>query len=1232
MNLIKKTSIQLFLVLMLISGSSFSIEGEEYSINLKIERANGEILDQTITKLGGDVLKLVVKPKENLKGLIKIDDKVIIKGDINTLVRHQVLVEKSMNIDIVYVDNSTFEGTFIDAEISGLTYSTTSQHKGVLDQGKFTYEEGDYVQFYLGDLYLTELEAGSVLSILQDSNGTNLAAMLIALDEDHNPENGIQINEAVSILFDESIGFTSEQVNTESSEFPAYFELLTGRELAPSHVAHTHATNSIKLKLLEGLDTSLFNYYTGNLGLSSFLIDFPNSGDVIEKMNKNLYSRLNLYIYINRVLPDLQLQQALLKNEFDNIDKDHGIIDNAITETALLASSVWAATSEVDNVGSDYIKLAKATADVIKGEIKSAALTDVEEKIPVLGAFAKRAISMLDNCLPEKDVSAVITAGKCATDMTLQAVETVNNGLAAARYAISTGELNNYIVLQELMLVYYKASGNYGWVDSFYGYTRRDGISENQNNLERIQYIAKKTLVVEQSIFNLVFTPTVNFSVNDAKKVLEMFTVSHGDVVTEANSLVREFGLEKGYDPVAELVNAGSVNLTKAEINDSGELVVCQKIVNNTGRPLYTKSKYWLGGEELISLAYEGEVASWGDLPICKTLKSGITTDAVEAITVVTELSVEDTLIETFSFDRVVLRKFDGFDESLEFALNSHVPIIEYLEVSSYKGDSELTLFATTTDKNGNRPHFFDDEFNSTWKQLSGAKELEFILDTKYERLAMFSAPNDTSGCYAFEYTITSKATGASASNSILVNMSELSEGCDQDPLNTTYRNCTTPWGAVLASGDLVGAFKNKLVSNGSECVRESRLCDDGKLLGSFVELSCDVDFLPVFNSGVSISEAEGGFRLGWNPATGTVSNYELYRSTSSGSLGSLIYSGSNTSYNDSSLFSGTRYYYRAKACNAAGCTSGFQDHKDYIDTSLSLAQITALSPKTVAVGVQMTYVVDGVDLPSTIAMSLSGASCGNPYNVSVSSARIDCTHYSAGAHQFYIAPVSGQPAINGAESLYVTITDSAAVEPSVSSVSPASATAGISTSFTVYGNNLPSTTKLSLYGASCGSTSVSSSSARITCTPSTTGSVRMYAAKQSGGAAINGSTSLYVNVSAASPDLIISRFALNKTAVAAGGSFTFAAEVQNSGLGSSANTYLRYYLSSNSTITTGDTEVGSDFVSSLSASETSIESFIYSVTSTATGTVYAGVCVDSVSNESNTGNNCSSGIAVTFN
>ena len=133
-----------------------------------------------------------------------------------------------------------------------------------------------------------------------------------------------------------------------------------------------------------------------------------------------------------------------------------------------------------------------------------------------------------------------------------------------------------------------------------------------------------------------------------------------------------------------------------------------------------------------------------------------------------------------------------------------------------------------------------------------------------------------------------------------------------------------------------------------------------------------------------------------------------------------------------------------------------------------------------------------------------------------------------------------------------------------------------------------------------------------------------------------NCSTGVRVTVSSGSggggssrPDLIVQSPSVSDNTLTTGQSFTLRATVRNSGTGRSASTTLRYYRSLNSTISTSDTEVGTDSVSGLSASGTSSESISLTAPSSS-GTYYYGACVASVSGESNTGNNCSTGVRVT--
>ena len=109
--------------------------------------------------------------------------------------------------------------------------------------------------------------------------------------------------------------------------------------------------------------------------------------------------------------------------------------------------------------------------------------------------------------------------------------------------------------------------------------------------------------------------------------------------------------------------------------------------------------------------------------------------------------------------------------------------------------------------------------------------------------------------------------------------------------------------------------------------------------------------------------------------------------------------------------------------------------------------------------------------------------------------------------------------------------------------------------------------------------------------------------------------------------DLIVSA-SISDTSLTTGQAFTLTATVQNQGTDESPDLVLSYYRSSNATISTLDAPVGTDAVGRLAASEIRNES-ISLMAPSRPDTYYYGACVDSVSSESDTPINCSTGVRV---
>ena len=112
-------------------------------------------------------------------------------------------------------------------------------------------------------------------------------------------------------------------------------------------------------------------------------------------------------------------------------------------------------------------------------------------------------------------------------------------------------------------------------------------------------------------------------------------------------------------------------------------------------------------------------------------------------------------------------------------------------------------------------------------------------------------------------------------------------------------------------------------------------------------------------------------------------------------------------------------------------------------------------------------------------------------------------------------------------------------------------------------------------------------------------------------------------------PDLTVTAPSVSDTTPTTTQTITGFATINNVGGAQSAATTLRYYRSTNSTISTADTQVDTDAQAIINpgASVVRSEPFIFSATA---GTYWYGACVDTVAGETVTNNQCSSGVQVT--
>ena len=118
----------------------------------------------------------------------------------------------------VSADPGINTGVFIDSPVMNLRYRTSTQSGVTNELGEYNYRAGESVIFSIGGIDLPATPASSVVTPL-DLVGTdqvddpvvlNISRLLISLDEDGNPDNGIVISEqAISIAESMTVDFAS---------------------------------------------------------------------------------------------------------------------------------------------------------------------------------------------------------------------------------------------------------------------------------------------------------------------------------------------------------------------------------------------------------------------------------------------------------------------------------------------------------------------------------------------------------------------------------------------------------------------------------------------------------------------------------------------------------------------------------------------------------------------------------------------------------------------------------------------------------------------------------------------------------------------------------------------------------------------------------------------------------------------------------------------------------------
>lgn len=235
--------------------------------------------------------------------------------------------------------SGTLTGVVLDSAIAGLTYTSYSSDRSSLVQGitsatgEFKYFKGGETEFRAGYVIIGTAVSGSIVAIndlfSDDTEKANVSRFLLTLDDDDNPDNGIQITEQVrhNLTSDESFHNLQfdNSFDTDFSDMKDVVFQNTGRSpiTVSAEMALEHSSKSELLTVFKNK-----SFYKAIAGELNYNIDSYNTELLEQSQRRRLYlwlwqnvTRPQFYHRMEMELdsPDYSLEN--IENMHDNIDK-----------------------------------------------------------------------------------------------------------------------------------------------------------------------------------------------------------------------------------------------------------------------------------------------------------------------------------------------------------------------------------------------------------------------------------------------------------------------------------------------------------------------------------------------------------------------------------------------------------------------------------------------------------------------------------------------------------------------------------------------------------------------------------------------------------------------------------------------------------------------------------------------------------------------------------------------
>jgi len=227
-------------------------------------------------------------------------------------------------IDTITISASILSvGLVVDSQIIGLRYKSVSPTGYIKEditnaKGEYEYFEGGTTGFYVGEIKVGDIESKKFVAITStvstEKESENIAVFLQTIDEDSNPENGIQISSTVDqhaqritdFKFDDTFNENIDYVKTELFKHAANIPATVSVENAINHSSKSERLSSLHEFDLYKAIANEKNYRGG---------DYYNA-DVLENDQRK---RVYLWIWQKLIAKEMDIEDELqfTKPEFD---------------------------------------------------------------------------------------------------------------------------------------------------------------------------------------------------------------------------------------------------------------------------------------------------------------------------------------------------------------------------------------------------------------------------------------------------------------------------------------------------------------------------------------------------------------------------------------------------------------------------------------------------------------------------------------------------------------------------------------------------------------------------------------------------------------------------------------------------------------------------------------------------------------------------------------------------